>query len=379
MFKLGCVVLLLAAVQVVLGQDELNRLVAESVPLRASADVDWTKQKNALRDWIESRLPRDIAALDAGFSDLQTRMNAELEQAGLTEPEGTEVGTGYVSKLELSRPAEFPGALVVKAGVSVGCGNDESVYVYSFAQARSRLLEAHGTGKWGSGIFETLFSGPDAAESRFFYASWHNVQCGSSWNELNNRLFRVGPGPEPAEPLVSSTHSFNTDAEVHVKLSPSELLLEFAAAAMEGALRRTYVLHYGIGPDSVERIDPVALQPQDFVHEWLIAPWEEMQSRSGSSEALAKWHKFLHADAVGGDYDFVQPCMSRPGFIQVGVDLDGIGDREIPEPLQIYFLVRDKGNYSYEMSEISFERQDGCPGETPAVDYTELPSLFKKK
>jgi hypothetical protein len=41
--------------------------------------------------------------------------------------------------------------------------------------------------------------------------------------------------------------------------------------------------------------------------------------------------------------------------------------------------VKDKGNDSYEMSEISFERQDGCPGEAPAIDYAQLPSLFKKK
>jgi hypothetical protein len=54
------------------------------------------------------------------------------------------------------------------------------------------------------------------------------------------------------------------------------------------------------------------------------------------------------------------------------------GDRELPEALPVYFLVEDRGNYHYEMSEISFFRQDGCPGET-AVDYVPQPSLFKKK
>jgi hypothetical protein len=379
MSKLGYAVLLVAAAPVVFGQDALSHLVAESVPLRSSADIDWTQQKSALRDWIESRLPSNVAQLNADFSILETRLNAELRQAGLAEPEDPNVGFGYVSRLKLTRPAEYPEALVVQAGVSAGCGNDESVYIYRFSQKRVRLLEAHGNGKWGSGIFETRFSGPDAAGSRVFYASWYNVQCGSSWNELDYRLFRFGPGQEQAAPLFSSTHSFNTDAEVHVKLSPSELLLEFTAGAMEGGFRRTYVLHYSIGSQGVERIDPVALQPQDFVHEWLMEPWEEMQSRSGSSDTLVKWHKFLHADLVLGDYEFVQPCINRPGVIQVGVDLRFIGDHEIPEPLSVYFLVKDKGNYSYEMSELSFKRQDGCPGETPPADYAEPPSLFKKK
>ncbi|HEV8040002.1 MAG TPA: hypothetical protein VGP62_14130, partial [Bryobacteraceae bacterium] len=76
------VVLLLAAAPVLFGQDELSHLVAESVLLRTKANVDWAKQKNALRNWIESRLPRNMAALDAGFSNLEARLNAELKQAG---------------------------------------------------------------------------------------------------------------------------------------------------------------------------------------------------------------------------------------------------------------------------------------------------------
>jgi hypothetical protein len=113
----------------------------------------------------------------------------------------------------------------------------------------------------------------------------------------------------------------------------------------------------------VKRIDPVALQPRDFVHEWLREPWQEMKSRSSNSDTLAKWHKLLGGS---GDYEFVQPCINRPGFIQVGVGIDFIGDREIPEPLSV-------------VSGVSFETEDDCPGETPPADYGELPLLFKKK
>jgi hypothetical protein len=178
-------------------------------------------------------------------------------------------------------------------------------------------------------------------------------------------------------PLFSSTHTFVGDDGVHVKLTSEELQLEIVAEALEGGSRRTHEMRYKIKSEGVERIDPVALQPQDFVHEWMIRPWEEMQSRS--SEGVVKWHKFLHADLVFGEYDTVQPCIYRPGFTEVGVELRSLGDREIPEPLVVNFLIQDKGNYSYEMSEIIFYPQDDCPGESPPVDYTELPSLFKKK
>ncbi len=138
-------------------------------------------------------------------------------------------------------------------------------------------------------------------------------------------------------------------------------------------------MHYSLGSDGVQRIDPVALQPQDFVHEWMIRPWDEMRWRS--SDSLEKWHKFLHADPVYGKYEFAQPCAERPGVTQVGVAFDGIGDREMPEPLDVYFLVEDQGGYRYKMSEISFNRQEGCPGEAQATEatYDNLPSLFPKK
>ncbi len=384
MTKLWGCVFLFALTPLLFAQGELDRLVAESVRLRGipppaddasiSRGEQWVQQKNLLRDWIESRLPANLAALDAASPGLEAQLSAELWRAGLLAPENVE-GAGYVSKLKLSRPGEYPGALVVQAGISVPCGSDESVYVYHFSNTRTRLVETHGTGKWGSSASETLFSNPDVSGNRIFYASWYGVQCASVWNVLDYQLFRIGADHERAVPIFSASHSF-ADYETRVRLTPVNLLLEFSAEAISPGFRRTYVLHYSIGPESAERIDPVALQPQDFVHEWLIRPWSEMKSRS--SEALEKWHSFLEARLVFGEYEFVQPCIDRPGVTQVGVEVINIGERDVPEPLSVYFLVRDNGKYRYEMSEISFARQDGCPGETFA-DYDNPPSLFKPK
>ena len=95
-------------------------------------------------------------------------------------------------------------------------------------------------------------------------------------------------------PLLASVHDQVLDMDLNIKLTTQDVLIELGDAAISPGFRRTYVLHYSIGPESAERIDPVALQPQDFVHEWIIRPSEEMHSRS--SEAGVKWHKFLHGD-----------------------------------------------------------------------------------
>jgi hypothetical protein len=127
-------------------------------------------------------LPANITALDAAFGSLETQLDAELEHTELTKPQGSDVGLGYVSRLELSRPAEYPGALVVRAGVSVECGTDDSVYVYHFSDTRRRLLDAQGTQKWAISVVKTQFSPTDASGSRIFYAAWDGVACASVWD-----------------------------------------------------------------------------------------------------------------------------------------------------------------------------------------------------
>ena len=101
-----------------------------------------------------------------------------------------------------------------------------------------------------------------------------------------------------------------------------------------------------------------------------------MQARCAPS--LAKLHKLLHADYIGGEYEFVQNCSDRPGFTQVALDIGFMGQREIPEPMHVYFVVEALGEYRFKMAEVSFDRQPGCPGESYA-SYDNPPSLFKKR
>ncbi|MGH9613954.1 MAG: hypothetical protein ACRD4P_12825 [Bryobacteraceae bacterium] len=124
MAKWCCWVFLSLWIPALFGQQaELARLVAESEHLRAlrtaGPRASWTDLKNLLRDWIESRLPDNLTELDAAFPGLETRMPAELSRACLLQPEKLDPITGYIWRLKLSRPAEFPGALIVEAGISV--------------------------------------------------------------------------------------------------------------------------------------------------------------------------------------------------------------------------------------------------------------------
>src|SRR5262249_12678641 len=92
--------------------------------------------------------------------------------------------------------------------------------------------------------------------------------------------------------------------------------------------------------------------------------WAEMQSRSAESgrDNLAKWHKLEVGHA---EFEFVQPCSEKPDYFHVGMGVKYIADRELPEPLALFFLVHQTGPYQFEMAGVSFDEHEGCPGDTP--------------
>ncbi len=57
----------------------------------------------------------------------------------------------------------------------------------------------------------------------------------------------------------------------------------------------------------------------------------ESGSAEGERDALKKWHDFLPGDFGSGEFQFVQKCRDKPGQSQVGVGLDWIKNKELPE------------------------------------------------
>jgi hypothetical protein len=204
------------------------------------------------------------------------------------------------------------------------------------------------------------------------------------WNQLSYSLFRYASGAGTSIPVFSGDHGvyFGVDHPYNVQLKPDELLLELRDRSIDSGLRnRTHVLRYGVEPQPVTRINPVALQPQDFVDEWLTRPWLEMESRSSAAnrDKLAQWHNFLSGpdgSFVGGDINVVQRCTEKPDDWKVSVTFHWIAGKELPEQFTVYFLVYGIGRYRFEMKAINIEAPDGCPGNSPR--NSESPSLFRE-
>ena len=361
-----------------------KKVVAEATRLREnnnSPDVSLEKATkearerttgldDALRDWIESRLPKSKGALDADNSALQTHMKAELLRAGVLAPADAEDEYGYIGRLDLSRPSEFPEALTVVAGITVPCGSYDSVYVYDYSGGPPRrVFEARGGSEQDANVSAVYFSKPNTSGNHLLLTLRYAIQCGASWDGLSYDLFRLGTGASAAVPIFSGQHDIwrGTDHPYNVELTPDELSIELLDRSIDPAIHnRTHVLHYKLGPAAVERTDPVALQPPDFVDEWLTRPWAEMESRSstGDRDKLGKWHNFLSGGFLAGDINIVQSCTEKLEDWKVAVNLSWLAGKQLPEQFTLYFVVHELGKYRFEMAAISFEPPDGCPGES---------------
>src|SRR5579862_1015973 len=338
----------------------------------------------SLRDWVASLLPKSRVALDAELLFLTPKVDAELRQAGLFRSGASgdpfEAEPGTVTRMEFSRPPEDPDKLVVIVGVDVPCGSNDAAYIYDYSQGEPRLvLESHGTRDHDEGITNVRFSKRDASGSQLILTLRYAVQCGSSWNMLSYDLFRLSTMASAAVPILGGEQGiwFAGAHPYHLRIEPDELLMEVQGSSIDANIHnREHVLHFNAPGSTAERVDPVALQPQDFVDEWFTRPWSEMESRSAESarDKLQKWHDFLSGDFVAGEFQFVQRCREPADQWQIAIDLGWIKSGELPDGLRVYFLVQQSGHYRFTMTGISFERQEGCPGESdPNI---ESPTLF---
>ncbi len=336
----------------------------------------------ALRDWLESVLPNSKPALYAALPLLNQRLNADLDRAGLLAPENVQgdFKAGFVNRVDISLSPEDPEKLVAIVRVAVPCGSDDAVYVYDYSQGPPRLvLESHGTRGGDESISDVRFSKRDGTGGQLVLTLRYAVQCGSSWSLLSYDLFRLSSAANAATPILGGQHGiwFGVWDPYQLRLEPNELLMEIRDRSIDGGIHnRAHVLRYDVSGSAAVRVDPVALQPQDFVDEWLTRPWTEMELRSSADarKDLKKWHEFFAGDFVAGEFSIVQACTARPDHWLVGLNLDWIHNTEVPKPLGVYFLVQQSGQYGFKMTDIAFDPQDGCPGESkPSL---ESPSLF---
>jgi len=337
----------------------------------------------ALLSWIESRLPMGPSAAAIKSSDWEAAIGRRLAAAGIgeKEPHATSDVAEWVPPYEnpgydsvsvaLAWKPELPNVLLITAGVAVRCGEDQAAYAYRFdANGWARVISDHTASDFGYGGAAFEVSDADGQGRRLLLIHRWSVQCASTWMGATYSVFRMAIGSAtPPVSLLSEEHGFwmgNSDDGLIFALKPNELIIELLDSSVDTDIHNRTQIHRYSFVDGVKRLEPVALQPQDFAEEWLTRPWSEVQSRSAPE--TQKWHAKLHADLVLGDYSNVVPCASKPDRWSIGFEIDVIGEKRLKEPIEVHLLVRDLGNFRFEMEAVSDSEFEGCPGEGSPSD-----------
>jgi hypothetical protein len=370
-------------------QDEaLARLQIEAVKLRTekvtrdNLDTAMAPFRLAERDWIESKLPKSQKEFLDRAERLEEELERDLKGAGLApddapkkddDPEGA--GFGYAS-VNVQRFAELPDMAFVTASATIPCGAEGSVYGYKFDDSGwRRVVDAQSS---GMGVVKLELSEPDSSGQRLLLVEWYSQQCASFWMEMTYKVFHLDWDNGVAQPALENRIDFwmGDDEWPLFVLSPTTMTLEFSDFSVGDTVHhRTKIQRYEFTPPA-QRIDPVALQPQDFAEEWLTRPWTEMESRS--APATKALHESFGGGEVGGEYVEMTQCSPGQPVWLASFNIRFIGDKQLTEPRRVYLQVRDLGEHRYRMESATSRRPASCKAE-PGEANVKYPWLSEEE
>jgi hypothetical protein len=358
-----------------------------------------TLAKRQLREWVEQQLPQ---ASNVDVDPLNARLNAQLQSSGLvgssacsnpdsagpagpSGPPGDRrseacgyVGDVQVRETDAGRDGHY---LTLATSFDNGwCGIDGSAYVFQFKDGRWRLVWENEENAESASYSPTPISRivvarrftqdgeKEAPPPLVLTLSWA-LGCQGTWGGVRYRLWRVHDGDLSPPPLISKDDGFwmGDDRYIDGQLLPNDLLVEYRNRSIDdGVHNRAFVSHFRIGDDDkVRRVAPVALNPRDFVDEWLTQPWQDAGTwtEARSSARMRVWHLRIPNKAQDGfvSGEFTGPplrCRGAPTLWQIGFyPSEG---KNFDQGPAVYFLVQWIAPYRFTMVAITRKPRADC-------------------
>ena len=342
-----------------------------------------TVAKHQLLDWLDSRLGSLTREVDR--LEIQRNLNIELRETGLFCNYGGPVESrcpdwtlsGFVGRVTIDWSAAF---LVVTAGMGIECGYDESAYVYSWnGQKWVRVWQNEQNTYTKDGykpqtLHSVLISPYNRANDYLVLTLGSESWCSSNWHDVYYRVFRLGPDQE-AQPLVKGSEWTAVgwrEPPIVGSISADDVLVEHLTRSIDtGILAREGVFHYEIQHGRVNRIDPFALGPRDFVDEWLKTDWRESStwSESANRRTMRDWRGEFDKERATGEFLYpTMHCNTTPDLWQVGLDLTPDAEGPNTKPNQVYFLVRWRPPYRFRMVSVTDKPSPACTEKDAGAD-----------
>ncbi|KML62770.1 hypothetical protein VL15_01200 [Burkholderia cepacia] len=244
-----------------------------------------------------------------------------------------------------SRPLLF-----VRAGFDIACGDDNLLTAYAWENGGWRRVlrwqaddykdigGAYGGGFWFSAL-------PGGQVAVVHGTPW----CSSRWSRFGADVVAPANGSAAQRTLFHTEHGYVLDDNaLRFKVRPDGFELRTTVGSLDSdVMTRPGIFRYRVDGDTVQRVQPVALNGRDFVDEWLKADdapareWSEPADAAAALKARQAFNTESKAPDTGFAYGPVRGCSDGKDRFQVELDLTGKSGETVARR---YALIRQERN-----------------------------------
>ncbi len=221
---------------------------------------DLVQVKLDLHAWVGENLPRSNENLDAA----EKRINSILERRGLTLENYLEDSRGYIGGISFLNINENKDYLLVTISIRTECGYADSSYVYKKNQTGwhpfLQLYQDRDEDAFDNSVLLShveilpIQKEMDKTYPLVVMVS-HSWTCGSFWQNLYVRIWRVSPINHNPFPLIETVDLHYFEPTPSIKTFPRAVTLEFSGYNLsEPGMMTPIWRNYSISPNDKVKI-----------------------------------------------------------------------------------------------------------------------------
>ena len=316
-----------------------------------------------LRDALRAYKQALVGAIDARLAcsdehvepaalkrTLAATLGVPAQSTQSAQPKNGESAFGRNPDVDVQRDGTSRSLLFVRAGFDIACGDDNLLTAYAWENGGWRRVlrwqaddykdigDAYGGGFWFGAL-------PGGQVAIVHGTPW----CSSRWSRFGADVVAPANGAAAQRTLFHTAHGYVLDDDaIRFKVRPDGFELRMTVGSRDSdVMTRPGIFRYRVDGDTVQRVQPVAVNGRDFVDEWLgvddalARAWSEPASAAAALQARQAFITESKAPGTGFAYGPVRGCSDSKDRFQVELELTGKDGNTVARR---YALIRQERN-----------------------------------
>ncbi|WGY67919.1 hypothetical protein KEC55_13835 [Burkholderia cepacia] len=283
------------------------------------------------------------------------------------QPKNGESAFGRNPEVDVERGAAARPLLFVRAGFDIACGDDNLLTAYAWENGGWRRVL-----RWQAGDYKDIGG---AYGGGFWFSALPGGQvavvhgtpwCSSRWSQFAADVLAPANGSAAQRTLFHTEHGYVLDDNaLRFKVRPDGFEMRTTVGSLDSdVMTRPGIFRYRVDGDTVQRVQPVAVNGRDFVDEWLnvndaqAREWSEPVAAAAALKGRQAFDKARKAPDTGFAYGPVRGCSDSKDRFQVELDLTGNSGETVARH---YALIRQERN-GFTLLGLSNAAEPACRG-----------------